>query len=65
MDVKSGFFVDNNAIKYRELRRGGYLDRVIVPKEVFIEAYNKWIKSDIDNNIDWYAEDDADCWSDD
>ena len=64
MDIQSGFFVDDSAIKYRETRRGGYWDKVIVPKEVFVEAYNKWLK---DQNVYAYAylDEDADCWSED
>lgn len=61
MDVESGFFIDDNAIKYRELQRGGYWDRVIVPKEIFIEAYNKWIKNDENNYVyPVLGDDDAD-----
>lgn len=65
MDIKSGFFVDNDAIKYRELQRGGYWDRVIMPKEIFVEAYNKWIKGGSSNNAYWCGQDDADDWCDD
>lgn len=62
---KSGFFVDNDAIKYRELQRGGHWDRVIIPKEIFVEAYNKWIKNALNSGSSWLGCDDADCWSDD
>lgn len=31
-------------------------------KEMFVEAYNKWIKHDDDP---FYGQDDVDCWSDD
>lgn len=66
MDIQSGFFVDDNAIKCREPRRGGYWDRVIVPKEIFIEAYNKWIKNDENNYVyPVWGDDDADDWSED
>lgn len=34
----------------------------LITKEMFVEAYNKWIKGDYDP---FYGEDDADCWSDD
>ena len=66
MDVKSGFFVDDNAIKYREDQRGWYWDRVVITKEVFIEAYNKWIN--VNSNIfdnPFACQDDADDWCDD
>jgi hypothetical protein len=33
----------------------------LITKEMFIEAYNKWIK----NDNPFYGEDDADCWSED
>lgn len=35
--------------------------RCLMTKEMFIEAYNKWIK----NDDLFYGQDDADCWSDD
>ena len=35
--------------------------RCLMTKEMFIEAYNKWIK----NDDPFYGQDDADCWSDD
>ena len=31
-------------------------------KEMFVEAYNKWIKND---SYGFVGQDDADCWSDD
>lgn len=37
----------------------------IMTKEMFIEAYNKWIKNDSDKYSYSSGEDDADCWSDD
>lgn len=64
--AKSFFFVDDCAIKYRDVQRDGYWDRVIIPKEIFVEAYNKWIvgeKNIFDNPF--AGQDDADCWSDD
>lgn len=63
--AKSFFFVDDCGIKYREQQHGGYWDRVIIPKEIFVEAYNKWIKNKTDNYIYNYGDDDADCWCDD
>lgn len=36
--------------------------RCIMTKEMFVEAYNKWIKND---SYGFVGEDDADCWSDD
>ena len=40
--------------------------RCIMTKEMFVEAYNKWIVGLQDKNIyAAYGEDDADCWSDD
>ena len=33
--------------------------KVLITKELFVEAYNKWIKSDKHVN---YGKDDADCW---
>ena len=65
MDVEPGFFVDNDAIKYREPQRGGYWDRIIIPKEIFVEAYNQWIKGKTTNYTCWYGEDNADDWSED
>lgn len=62
MEHEFGYFVDDNAIKYREPRRGGYWDKVIVPKEVFVVAYNKWIKA---NDNTFIGQDDADDWSED
>ena len=40
--------------------------RCIMTKEMFVEAYNKWIKNTT-TKYTWinHAEDDADCWSDD
>jgi hypothetical protein len=60
MEKEIGFFVDNDAIKYRELRRGGYLDNIIIPKELFIEAYNKWIQGDME-----YRSNGEDDWGED
>jgi len=37
--------------------------RCIMTKEMFVEAYNKWINGY--TSIHHYGEDDADCWSDD
>lgn len=39
------------------------LHRCIITKEMFVEAYNKWIKNDSDkyDHLN-YDEDDADCW---
>lgn len=62
MEFESGFFVDECAIKCRELSRGGHWDRVVVPKEIFIEAYNKWIKN---SDNPFFGADDADDWCDD
>lgn len=40
--------------------------RCIMTKEMFVEAYNKWIKNYADKySHDFTGEDDADCWSDD
>lgn len=64
--AKSFFFVDDCGIKYREQQHGGYWDRMIIPKEVFVEAYNKWIigeKNVFDNPF--AGQDDADDWCDD
>lgn len=36
--------------------------RCVITKEMFVDAYNKWIKNDRNYTHD---EDDADCWSDD
>ena len=49
MENNFGFFVDDDAIKYREPIRGGYFDRTVMTKEMFIEAYNKWIKGECTN----------------
>lgn len=38
----------------------------IMTKEMFTEAYRKWIKDNIDEHLYYSSgEDDADCWSDD
>ncbi len=39
--------------------------RCIITKELFIEAYNKWIKNNKNNPYIGCNEDDADCWCDD
>jgi hypothetical protein len=37
----------------------------IMPKELFVEAYNKWIKGKTDVYCDpFIGQDDADCWCD-
>lgn len=36
--------------------------RCVMTKEMFVEAYNKWIKNNKD--CDFVGEDDADCWCD-
>ena len=66
MTNKSFFFVDESAIKYRDVQRNWYWDKVIIPKEIFVEAYNKWIVGE-KNVFDhpFLGQDDADCWSDD
>lgn len=38
------------------------LYQCIMTKEMFIEAYNKWINN---ANYSFIGEDDADCWSED
>ena len=62
MDNETGFFVDDDAIKYRELRRGGHWDKTIITKEIFIEAYNKWIGN---AQYSFAGQDSADDWSED
>ena len=37
------------------------LYKCIITKEMFVEAYNKWIKCELGSHH--YGEDDADCWS--
>jgi hypothetical protein len=38
--------------------------RCIMTKEMFVEAYNKWIKGEPDVfDNPFYSQDDADCWS--
>lgn len=41
--------------------------RCIMTKEMFVEAYNKWIKNDNKSKYECLIshQDDADCWSDD
>lgn len=53
MECKLGFFVDDNTIKYREQMRGGYRDKVIIPKDIFVDAYNKWIANANNKSYDW------------
>ena len=63
---RSFFFVDECAIKYRDAQRDWYYDKVVIPKEVFIEAYNKWIVGEKKVLSDpFYGEDNADDWCDD
>ena len=40
---------------------------LLISKELFVEAYHKWIKNDSTNKYDslFCGKDDADCWSDD
>ena len=33
--------------------------KLLISRELFVEAYNKWIKGQETN---FYGEDDADCW---
>ena len=37
------------------------LYKCVITKEMFIDAYNKWIKCEPSSHH--YGEDDADCWS--
>ena len=41
--------------------------RCLMTKDMFVEAYNKWIKNDSKSKYDslFCGKDDADCWSDD
>lgn len=36
--------------------------QMLISKELFVEAYNKWIKS---STYGFIGEDNADCWSED
>lgn len=40
---------------------------LLISKELFVEAYNKWIKNDSASKYHslFCSKDDADCWSDD
>lgn len=60
-------YVDNNGIyvpinKYvPEGTESMY--KCVMTKELFVEAYNKWIVGAKDKNLKvFYGEDDADCW---
>ena len=56
-------YVDNNGIyvPYKEyvLEGTASIYKCIMTREMFIEAYNKWIKGD----NPFVGVDDADCWS--
>lgn len=38
------------------------LHKLLISRELFVEAYNKWIKCEEDNQYLGCGEDDADCW---
>jgi hypothetical protein len=68
--IKQEPYVDNHGIymPVNEYVPEGSVSmyKCIMTKEMFVEAYNKWIKKDVDKySCDFVGEDDADCWSDD
>jgi hypothetical protein len=64
--IKQEPFVDDRGvyIPVNEYVREGYQSqyRCILTKEMFVEAYNKWIKND---SVSFVGQDDADDWSED
>lgn len=52
-------FVGDDGI-YVPSRHDFRCHEMLISKELFVEAYNKWIKGD--RYVD-YGRDDADCWS--
>ena len=65
--VKQEPYVDDDGIyvPVNEYVPDGFssMYRCIITKELFVEAYNKWIKKP---SIDpFFGVDDADCWSED
>jgi hypothetical protein len=53
-------FVDDDGI-YIPSRYDYRCHELLISKELFVEAYNKWIKCD-ENNQYLGCDDDADCW---
>jgi hypothetical protein len=55
-------FVDDNGI-YVPYRGGSDCYQCLITKELFVEAYNKWIKPQ-NNNFIYIGKDTADDWCD-
>ena len=56
-------FVGDDGI-YVPARHDARYHEMIISKELFVEAYNKWIKGTKTKEYGFYGEDDADCWCD-
>lgn len=57
-------FVGDDGI-YVPSRHDFRCPELLITKELFVEAYNKWIKEEQNRNCRMYDKDDADCWSED
>jgi hypothetical protein len=54
-------FVDNDGI-YIPSRHDYRCHELFISRELFVEAYNKWIKQNDSSQYLGCGEDDADCW---
>ena len=55
-------FVGDDGI-YVPSRHDYRFHEMLISKELFVEAYNKWIKESQPYKNEFFGEDDADCWS--